>query len=391
MLFFPLLIAGYSVLTCVVFVSGYVFILKQLYAAPHIHEVTAPPPDRFPSLTVLVPACNEAEKIEPALRSLLRQAYPDLEVVAINDRSDDGTGDIIDRLSREFERLRAVHIEHLPDDWVGKTHAFKVGYEHADGEWVLLTDADVSYEPGALRSLVAVALHEGLDQMSCFPAVQTNGFLHEVAFDGWITAVVGAQNLAGVRDPESNEYFALGAFNLLRRKVFDQTEGFSWLRMEIADDMGTAKMMNNHGARQGFYLALRDLSLEWYRSFTAMMDGLEKNGVAVLAHYNYLRGFAIPFLWMVLFCGPIVGLFSTFAGVQVLSAGTLLASVPANVLAARRLNRPPFPFCFSSIGIGFMMYALVRSTYACAKRGGVAWRGTKYPVEKLREYQRVKF
>jgi len=388
---FSFLIAGYSVLTCVAFVSGYVFILKQLYAAPHIHEVNAPVPDRFPSLTVLVPACNEAQKIEPALRSLLRQDYPDLEVVAINDRSDDGTGNIIDRLSQEFDRLRTVHIDHLPDNWLGKTHALKVGYEHADGKWILLTDADVCYETGALRSLLAVALHEGLDQMSCFPAVQTNGFLHEVAFDGWIAAAVGAQNLAGVRDPESDEYFALGAFNLLRRQVFDQTEGFSWLRMEIADDMGTAKMMHDHGARQGFYFAFADLSLEWYGSFTAMMDGLEKNGVAVLAHYNYLRGFAIPLLWAILFFGPIVGLFFAVAGVQILSAGTLLASIPANVLAARRLDRSPFPFCFSTIGIGFPMYALVRSTYACAKRGGVAWRGTTYPVEKLREFQRVKF
>lgn len=381
----------YAALTSVLFLVGFVFVLKQVYAAPWISEVEASVPECFPSLTVIVPARNEAEKIEPALRSLLGQQYPDLTVVAIDDRSSDGTGEIIDRLSNEYVALQALHIDHLPEDWIGKVHALKRGYEASDGEWVLFTDADVCYESGALRTLMAVAIDEGLDQMSCFPEVETSGFVHEMAFDGWITAAIGAQNLDGVQDPESDEYFALGAFNLVRRHVFDQTKGFSWLRMEIADDMGTAKMMRDVGARQGFYLAFEDLRLEWYASFKAMLKGLEKNGIAVLGHYNYLQGFLIPVLWALLFFGPIVGLFAPITSIQALSLGTILLSIPANVMAARRMNRPVVPFCFSVFGIWCTMYALVRSTYACAKRGGVAWRGTVYPVEKLRTFQRVKF
>jgi glycosyltransferase involved in cell wall biosynthesis len=389
--FLTALIAGYALLTCLLLVIGGVLVLRQLYASPHIREMDAPPLDRFPSLTVIIPACNEAEKIEPALRSVLAQDYPDLTVIAINDRSTDDTGDILDRLDSEFDALQTVHIDHLPEGWVGKPHALMKGYEKATGEWVLFTDADVHYETGALRSLMAVALHEDLDQMSCFPTVQTNGFLHEVAFDGWIAAAVGAQNLEGVRDPESDEYFALGAFNLVRRTVFDQTKGFSWLRMEIADDMGTAKMMRDQGARQGFYFAFEELRLEWYGSLKGMMAGLEKNGVAVLAHYRYLRGFLIPLVWGLLSFGPIVGLFVSSTVVQAVSVSTLVLSIPANTLAARRLHRAVVPYLFSFLGIGIVMYALVRSTYACAQRGGVAWRGTTYPVEKLREHQRVQF
>ena len=381
----------YAALTSVLLLLGFLFILKQIYAAPWISEVDASVPNRFPSLTVIVPACNEADKIEPALRSLLDQDYPDLSVVAVNDRSTDRTGEIIDRLSREYDLLQSIHIDHLPEDWVGKVYALKRGYEASNGKWVLFTDADVCYDPGALRILMAVAIEEGLDQMSCFPEVETNGFLHEMAFDGWITAALGAQNLDGVQDPESDEYFALGAFNLVRRQVFDQTKGFSWLRMEIADDMGTAKMMRDVGARQGFYLAFEDLRLEWYASFKAMLKGLEKNGIAVLGHYSYLQGFLIPALWALLFFGPIVGLFAPITSIQALSLGTILLSIPANVMAARRMNRPVGPFCFSVFGIWCTMYALVRSTYACARQGGVEWRGTVYPVEKLRKYQRVKF
>jgi hypothetical protein len=122
-----------------------------------------------------------------------------------------------------------------------------------------------------------------------------------------------------------------------------------------------------------------------------MISGLEKNGIAVLAHYNYLRGVAIPVVWTLLFSGPIVGLFSPWTLVQAVSLGAVALSVPFNVASALRLRRPIWTYVFSFFGVWCMMYALLRSTYACSRRGGVAWAGTVYPVEELRKYQRAKF
>lgn len=284
------LAAGYATIASALWMLGFGFILRQLFSAPRISRVDAPTPDSFPALSVLVPARNEADAIEPALRSLLSQDYPNLEVIAIDDRSTDETGTVMERLSDEYERLRVLHIETLPDGWMGKTHALKQGYAQTTGDWVLMTDADVCYEPGALRSIMAVALHDDLDQLSCLPHMQNSGFLHEVTYDGWVTLVMGSLNLRGVRDRKSDDYFAFGAFNMVRRDVFDRTKGFSWLRMDIADDMATAKMMKAHGAWQGFYLAPDQLTLAWYPSFGKMMSGLEKNGIAVVAHYKYWKG-----------------------------------------------------------------------------------------------------
>jgi glycosyltransferase involved in cell wall biosynthesis len=385
------LAAGYALLTSTAWILGFGFILTQLYSVPRIRDVDAPMPGSFPSLSVLVPAHNEGDAIEPALRSLLDQDYPNLKVVAIDDRSTDGTGAIIDRLSDEFDTLRALHIEERPEEWMGKIHAMKEGYAQTTGDWVLMTDADVCYEPGALRSIMAVALHDDLDQISCLPHMQNSGLLHEIAYDGWVTVVMGALDQRGVRDPATDDYAALGAFNMVRRDVFDRTEGFSWLRMDIADDMATAKLMSEHGARQGFYFALDELKLAWYDSLGHMISGLEKNGIAVLAHYNYLRGVAIPVVWTLLFSGPIVGLFSPWTLVQAVSLGAVALSVPFNVASALRLRRPIWTYVFSFFGVWCMMYALLRSTYACSRRGGVAWAGTVYPVEELRKYQRAKF
>jgi glycosyltransferase involved in cell wall biosynthesis len=383
--------AAYAIITSILWMLGFGYILTQLFTVPRISDVDAPMPTTFPSLSVLVPAHNEADAIEPALRSLLAQDYPGLEVLAIDDRSTDETGAIMDRLSAEYERLRTLHIEERPEGWMGKIHAMKKGYAQTTGDWVLMTDADVCYEPGALRSIMAVALHDDLDQISCLPHMQNSGFLHEMMYDGWVTLVMGLVNQRGVQDIEADDYCAFGAFNMVRRDVFDQTEGFSWLRMDIADDMATAKMMKAHGAKQGFYFALDELKLTWYASFSTMIDGLEKNGIAVVAHYNYLRGFVIPFAWGLIFFGPVVGLFSPWTPVQAIALSAVGLSVPFNVASALRLRRPIWTYLFSFFGVGCMMYALLRSTYACARRGGVAWGGTVYPVEELRKYQRAKF
>ena len=386
-----IIVTVYSILTGLVWVFGFAFIVKQHYSAPKISEIEAPEPSAYPSLSILVPACNEEEHIEPALRSLLEQEYPDLEILAIDDRSADKTGEIIDRLSNEHENLRAIHIRNLPEGWVGKTHALKKGYEASKGDWILATDADVCYKPGALRSIMAVALYKELDHISCLPDMISNGFLHEMTYNGFVSFVAGVQNMEGVQDVESDDYFAFGAFNMFKREVFEKTEGFSWLRMEIVDDMGVGRMLRDAGARQGFFFAFDQLELEWYGSLRNMIDGLEKNGIAVLAHYSYLRGFAIPVIWAIIFFGPILGLFSSFLTVQAVSTAAIISTVPLNIASARKLERPVSTFLFSLIGVWIMNYALMRSTYMCAKRGGVEWRGVTYSVEELRKHQRVRF
>lgn len=389
--YFIYLISSYTTITSILWVIAYWYVLKQIYTPPKISQVNAPEPSSFPSLSVLVPACNEADTIRPALQSILEQDYPNLEVIAINDRSIDQTGKIIDELTMKFDNLHAVHIENLPDGWLGKTHALKKGYEISTGDWVLATDADVCYKKSALRSIMAVALHHDRDHISCIPEMKNDGFLHETAFDGFVSLLFGQQNLEGVPDLESDDYFGFGAFNMFRRNIFDQTKGFEWLRMEVADDMGIARMLRDHGAKQGVYYAFDLLELQWYGSLGKMIKGFEKNSIGVVAHYSYLKGFLTPIIWLLFLMGPFVGLFSSFTVLQVLSAGVIVVGILFNAMASYKLERPLFPFLFSALGVLFPIYALTRSTFACLKRGGIKWRGTFYPVDLLRKMQRVRF
>ena len=124
-----------------------------------------------------VTAKDEGDRIADCLASLLASDYPDLELIAVNDRSQDTTGQEIDRLAATDTRTRAVHIEELPHDWLGKNHAMWQGASQARGDWILFTDGDVLYQPDTISLAVSWALKQRLDHLAIIPSMLTGGYL----------------------------------------------------------------------------------------------------------------------------------------------------------------------------------------------------------------------
>ena len=118
---------------------------------PRLPDVSAEAPrGGWPSVSVIVPSRNEERAVEAATRALLAQDYPSLEVVAIDDRSTDATGRLLDALAAQDERLVVRHVTALPEGWLGKNYAMARGAEGARGEWLLFTDGDVLFAPDVL-------------------------------------------------------------------------------------------------------------------------------------------------------------------------------------------------------------------------------------------------
>jgi cellulose synthase/poly-beta-1,6-N-acetylglucosamine synthase-like glycosyltransferase len=120
------------------------------------------PPGPLPSVTVVVPCRDEARGLARAVTSLLAQDLPELQVVAVDDRSTDGTGEILARLAAADPRLEVVSVAALPDGWLGKNHACHAGARRARGEWLLFTDADVVHAPDAVRRALAAWARGGV-------------------------------------------------------------------------------------------------------------------------------------------------------------------------------------------------------------------------------------
>src|SRR5262249_17850018 len=123
----------------------------------------------FPKVSILVAARDEESNIESCIRELLDQDYPNFEVIAIDDRSRDGTSSILRGLENEYDgRLQALTVRELPDGWFGKNNAMRMGVDASTGEWLLLTDADCRFPS---RGVLSAAMHDARENSSDFLTV----------------------------------------------------------------------------------------------------------------------------------------------------------------------------------------------------------------------------
>ena len=202
--------------------------VRRLRGLEEIEPLSEP---SLPSISVVVAARDEGARVEASIRSLLAIDYPRLRLVAVDDRSTDGTGAILDRLAAEDARLRVIHVTSLPPGWIGKCHALARGEEAAGGEWILFTDGDVVIAPDALRRAVSHGIRNGADHVAVGIDVEVEG-LGEAMFVAYFLAIFFlTQRPWGAGDPRTRDHIGIGAFNLVRRDVYERaggTERFAW-------------------------------------------------------------------------------------------------------------------------------------------------------------------
>ena len=345
-----------------------------------------------PKLSVVIPACNEAETIEPALASIRAQSYANLELILIDDRSTDATGAIIDRIAAEDPRVITMHLTELPEGWLGKVHALHRGVEKATGEWVLFTDADVRFHPGALEKSVAWVVEHEVDHLFLFPRVFSASLLVEIMVGATLRAISLSQRPWRAMDPDSEAAIGSGAFNLVRRAAFDRTPGFEWLKMEVADDLGLAHMMTKHGGRAGALTATETVEVEWYRSLRGLFEGMEKNAFAQIARFSVWRGLAAALLATLASLGPVAAFVVPIPWLWIAGVLAFAAHLTTVLLLRGRSSIRPLAVALSApFGDLLSSVLLIRASILGWRRGGLVWRGTLYPSARLRAGMRIRF
>ena len=349
-----------------------------------------PDPAAWPRVSVIVPARDEGAKIEAGLKSLLASDYPNFGIIAIDDRSRDDTGAIMDRLANEAPHspeeggiaFRVLHISDLPDGWLGKNHALQVGLQQSDGEWLLFTDGDVIHAPQTLRRTIRFAIARSADHVAMFPDFESGG-LFETAFVigfGVMFAAGTQPYLIPTKFPRA--YCGVGAYNLVRRSALDRAGGFEPIKLDIMDDVKLGKLLKRTGARCEILRAGDGLSIRWQSGAWACITGLEKNAFAA-ANYSVIQLLWICSATTFVFCGPVVG--AILAGEA--RTGFVAAAVLSHILYGltawlHGYSFWLFPMLMPS-GLAFV-FAFLRSGWITLRQGGVRWRNTFYPLEVLR-------
>lgn len=342
-----------------------------------------PDPPVWPKVSVVVPACDEAERIEEALRSVARLDYPALEVIAVNDRSRDETGAIIDRIAAEEPRVRALHIAELPDGWLGKCHAMQAGANRADGGLLLFTDGDVVFAPETLHLAVRFLVGRRLDHLALMPGLVSGGYWEDAAKSYFAMLFLAGVRAWAAGSASRDIYVGIGAFNLVRRAAYEGIGGHEALRLEVADDLMLGKKIKQAGYRQEALIASDHLRLRWQEGVGGFVRGLEKNGFAAI-------GYSLPFLFLIT-----VLLFLYYA-VPYLGVLVFRDSRVAGYAVAVLLMHGIYGYFTSFFRNGWLLapalpaaaliylYALWRSAWITLRQGGVQWRGTFYPLEVLK-------
>lgn len=354
----------------------------------HVGWLARLPDDALPAapprVSVIFSALDEAATLEPALRSMLALDYPGLEVIAINDRSTDGTGAILDRLAREHPRLRVLHLDALPDGWLGKNHALHRGAGLADGDYLLFTDADVRFEPHALRRAVAHCERQALDHLAVLPDIVVRQPLLAAVLLNFYAFMFELHPPWKARIASSPVYVGVGAFNLVRAAAYRQAGGHAALRLEVVDDLMLGRLLKRHGLRQDALLGNGAVAVEWYRSAGELMRGLEKNSLAA-ADYHLPRLAAGTAAILLLRYGPLAGLFAASGAAWWCCAGAVAATLLAHLRVLGLTSWSRRCLWWWPVSAALLLFFIWRGVALTLRRGGVLWRGTLYRLDALRQ------
>ena len=351
-----------------------------------------------PRISLIFAARDEEEKLPAALATLATIDYPNLEIIAVDDRSQDATGRILDEFgltglktghysaashAADGGRFLAVHVTALPSGWLGKPHALQKAYESSTGEWLLFTDADVRFAPDALRRAMTVVRSKKLNHLTLFGDVEMVGFWETVLITFFGLAFHIVSDPYRVSNPHSRAYVGIGAFQLIKRSAYEACGTHRRLAMEVVDDMKLGKLVKLAGLRSSVGVAQEAVVVRWHAGIGNLIRGVTKNFFAAL-------GYNLPFVvaaiggMLLTNVAPFLGLIFGHGWVRIFSGVAVMIALAFHVGVDIAMRVSPLYALTHPLGAVLFSYMLARSTVVTLWQGGVTWRGTFYPLEELR-------
>ncbi len=336
-----------------------------------------------PLVSVVIPARNEAKHLETALRSVLGQQYPHFEVIVINDRSTDETGAILDRLVRQNPLIKVFLLHELPPGWLGKNYALFFGASKARGDLLLFTDADVIMEPTTISRAVGYLMAEHLDHLTLSPRLAMPGLLLNIFVTGFYFFFSLYARPWKVRDPRSHAHIGIGAFNLIRREVYQNIGTHQVIAMRPDDDMKLGKIIKKGGFAQDILFGNGFIAVEWYASVQELIHGMMKNSFAGV-EYRISSVVAVTFGQIAIFIWPFFAVFLIGAPSRWVYLAIVLILLTLVSYGAHLCNSRPWLGLGLPLASALLLYIFWKSMLQIYWHQGIYWRDTHYPLRLLK-------
>ena len=362
-----------------------IVILLGLAAIAILNTITYPrlrqaQPKSMPLVSVIIPARNEAGNIALAVSGLLAQDYPNLEVLVVDDQSEDGTAQVALEAAQGDPRLRLLQGQELPAGWLGKNWACHQAALQARGEALIFTDADVRWKPGAVAALLAVMEKEEVDLLAVWPWQITQTWGERLVVPMMTFTVLSyLPELAVRKMPQPSLAAATGQCLAFRREAYERSGGHETVRGSVLDDMGLAWNIKRGGMRMGQALACGLIETRMYDGWAAVRAGFAKNILAghggkpllllasAVFHWTL---FLLPWLWLA------IGLLTPDmpAGWAVWPGAALLLALGVRALTAVAAGNRLLDALLLPVST-ILMTIIAGQALIWRRRGSATWKG----------------
>lgn len=301
-----IIISAFSSLVSIAFmVSLQLWNKKEHNFKQNLHQAGFATPTT-PFVSVLVPARNEEAEIKGCLISILEQAYPNFEVLAMDDHSTDRTPHIMAALATEYpNRLRVIEVKPPEDNWLGKQNALWQGYLQINPrtEWLLFVDADAELKPGILQTSLQYAIQHEIDLFSLVPEIQPKDFWFSLLHPA-ILVYYALADLRVKSDPMAAVQ-AHGAFSLVRREAYAAVGGHKSIKNFVRNDVRLARLLWTSGFKIFFEEGDGFVDMKPYDGLKDYWSSMSRNlflrtnkswlKTSLILGFQWLHGF-LPFL-----------------------------------------------------------------------------------------------
>ena len=365
------LLAAPWLLVLLLVVRGYVT------RRPHLRDY--PPRLTGPLVSVIIPARNEARNIARCVRSVLATQYSPLEVIVVDDRSTDGTAELVEPATGR--RLRLVRGDDPPPDWFGKQWAIMQGYRVATGELLLFTDADTKHEPELLPRAIQALTVERVDLFTVLPRQDMRSFWERL-IQPHVFFALGARagNIARINRTRVDwNAIANGQFILTTRAAYDAVGTHAAVKHTVADDLALAQAYVRAGKDIFLAHAQPFMTTRMYGSLREILAGWTKNlalGAPLMFPPIPAVRALLPFVMWLPALAWIAPPAVWIATGSPAAAVATLASLVTWIIIYAMERAPVWYALLYPIGAGFVAFIMLRSAWRGSRR--IEWRGRTY-------------
>lgn len=368
------------------------YMTKSFKQSPMLESFDWISVSRSPKVSVILPARNEGRYIARCLDSLLGQDYPNFEIIAINDSSTDGTGEIMTAYAANDSRVTHIDASPKPEGWTGKNWACYQGFLRAQGELLMFTDADSKHLPSTMSLAVGHLMSENLEALTAVPRLICNDFWTKVTLPVLATFLHTRFSPIRVNDPNTKTGYFFGSFFIITRSTYEAIGTHEGVKEELVEDGALGGKVKASKFRMKMVRGESHIDAVWARDLPTLWQGLRRLMIPIYYQDKvnaYMMAMAVFFILFAPFASlpylPVASFagntsFQILFGLQI-SAIALIMVTTAVQCRLAIFESPVYAFAAPLSG-ALISLSFMSAIADAKKKGAVSWRDRKYIISK---------